>query len=91
MQQVVLLSETQELRADLLDRCFEVSSKTGKSRPNKHWIECYEKIVKLQLHIQKQDATKMAFYQGSANVNPEILPGLLSTHTKRVHNYLKIK
>lgn len=91
VQQVVLLAETQELRTELLDRCFEVSSKTGKTRPNKHNIECYEKIVKLQLHIQKQDATKMAFYQGNSNVNPDILPGLLSTHTKRVHTYWKIK
>ena len=92
VQQVVLLAEVQELRTDMLDCCFEVSSKTGKARPNKHNIESYEKLVKLQLHIQKQDAAKMAFYQGSANVNPEILSqGPLSTHTKRLHAYLKIK
>jgi hypothetical protein len=92
VQQVVLLAETQELRTELLERCFEVSSRTGKSRPNKHNIECYEKIVKLQLHIQKQDASKMAFYHGGSNVNPEILSqGLLSTHTKHVHSYWKIK
>lgn len=90
VQQVVLLAETQELRTALLDCCFEVSSKTGKVRPNKHNIESYDKIVKLQLHIQRQDASKMAFYSAGARVNPEILnQGLLSTHTKTLHNYWK--
>lgn len=92
VQQVVLLAETQELRTDLLERCFEVSSKTGKTRPNKNNIDCYEKIVKLQLHIQKQDASKMAFYSAGARVNPEILAqGVMSTHTKKLHSFWKIK
>lgn len=92
VQQVVLLAEVQELRADLLDCCFEVSSKTGKARPNKHNIESYEKIVKLQLHIQKQDAAKMAFHQGASNASPEALSqGPLSKHTKQLHAHLKIK
>jgi hypothetical protein len=91
VQQLVLLDEVKELRQELLPYCMEESSRTGDVRPNKHNIECYERVVKLQLHIQKQDASKMAFAQGSANVNPEILSGLLSTHTKRVHAYLNIK
>lgn len=90
IQQVVLLAEAQELRTALLDCCFEMSSKTGKVRPNKHNIESYDRIVKLQLHIQRQDASKMAFYSAGARVNPEILSqGLLSTHTKQLHNYWK--
>jgi hypothetical protein len=90
IQQVVLLAETQELRAALLDCCFEVSSKTGKVRPNKHNIESYDRIVKLQLHIQGKDASKMAFASAGAKVNPEILSqGLLSTHTKQLHNFWK--
>lgn len=90
VQQVIILAETQELRAALLDCCFEVSNKTGKVRPNKHNIESYEKMVKLQLHVQKQDASKMSFYSAGARVNPEILTqGILSTHTKSLHNYWK--
>lgn len=90
VQQVVLLAEVQELRTALLDCCFEVSSKTGKVRPNKHNIESYDRAVKLQLHIQKQDSTRMAFTSGGAKINPEILSqGLLSTHTKDLHNYWK--
>ena len=90
VQQVIILAETQELRAALLDCCFEVSNKTGKVRPNKHNIESYEKMVKLQFHVQKQDATKMSFYSAGARINPEILnQGLLSTHTKSLHNYWK--
>lgn len=90
VQQVVVLAETQELRSALFDCCFEVSSKTGKVRPNKHAIESYDRIVKLQLHIQKQDASKMAFTSAGARINPEILSqGLMSTHTKNLHNYWK--
>lgn len=91
--QVVLLAETQELRASVLDCCLEVSSKTGQIRPNKHNIDCYEKLTKLQLHIQKQDASKMAFYSAGARVHPEILnQGVLSIQTKRLHDdWRKIK
>lgn len=90
VQQVILLAEAQELRAALYDCCFEVSSKTGKVRPNKHNIECYTKAVQNQLHVQKQDASKMAFFSAGARINPEILnQGLLSTHTKNLHNYWK--
>jgi hypothetical protein len=91
VQQVVLLAEIQELRTDLLERCFEVSNKTGNVRANKHNVDCYEKMVKLQLHVQKQDASKMAFYHGGTHINPEILnQGVLSTHTKNVHTFWKI-
>jgi hypothetical protein len=90
VQQVIILAETQELRAALFDCCFEVSSKTGKMRPNKNNIKAYEEAVKLQFHVQKQDASKMSFFSAGARVNPEILSqGLLSTHTKNLHNYWK--
>lgn len=93
IQQVVLLAETQELRSDLLERCFETSSKTGETRANKDNIDRYEKIVKLQLHIQKQDASKMAFYSGNARINPDAIRvgGVVSTHTKKLHDHLKIR
>lgn len=88
VQQVVLLAETQEIRTESLDLCFERSNKTGKLRINKTAYDTYEKSVKLQLHIQKQDASKMAFYSAGARVNPEILnQGILSTHTKKLHAY----
>ncbi len=92
VQQVVLLAETQELRATVLDCCLEVSSKTGQIRPNKHNIDCYEKLTKLQLHIQKQDSSKMAFHSAGGRINPEILSqGVLSTQTKRLHNSWRTK
>lgn len=90
VQQVILLAETQELRAALFDCCFEVSSKTGKMRPNKFNIKSYEDVVKLQLFIQRQDHTKMAFTTSGALLNPQVpSQGLLSTNTKQLHSYWK--
>lgn len=86
VQQVVLLAETMELRASVLDCCMEISTKTGQLRPNKQSIDAYEKLTKLQLHIQKQDASKMAFFSAGARVNPQILSqGIISKETKRLH------
>lgn len=88
VQQVVLLAEVQEIRTDLLDCCFEVSTKTGRVRINKHAIDSYDKMVKCQLHIQKQDASKMAFYAAGARIKPEILnQGIMSTQTKKLVSY----
>lgn len=87
VKQVIILDEIDELRTEMLDRCIEVSSKTGKERPNKFNIACYEKLVKLQIYVQKQDPTKMAFYSAGARVNPEILnQGMISYHTKKLHD-----
>ena len=90
VQQVVLLAEVQELRTSALDHCFEQSKKNGRVRINKAGIEAYERLTKLQLHIQKQDASKQAFYSASARVNPEILSqGALSWNTKKMHSNWK--
>lgn len=88
---IVLLEETEEIREDLLGRCFEESTKhPGKDRVNSKIINDYDKIVKLQLHIQSKDPTKMAFYSAGARVNPESLTqGILSTKTKKLHDYFK--
>ncbi len=91
VQQVVLLAEMQEMRALLLDCCFERSVKTKAIRPNKHNIDCYDKIVKLQLLTHKQDAAKMAFYSANARIKDEMLSELISTQTKRVHKQWGLK
>lgn len=96
VQQVVLLAEIQELRTNMLDCCIEVSSKrdrqSGKKRkrPNKTAVDAYEKLVKLQLHVQKQDATKMSFYNGGAKLNPEVVnQGFLSMEGKKLKTIWK--
>jgi hypothetical protein len=87
---VVLLEETEELRTELYDRCLEESTKTGRVRANSRVINDYDKVVKLQLHIQSKDPSKMAFYNPGARVNPESLnQGILSTRTKKLHDYWK--
>lgn len=90
VQQVIMLAETQELRVALWESCFEVSSKTGKMRPNKFNIKSYEDVCKLQIFIQRQDSTKMAFSNPGAMLNPQVPgQGLLATNTKQLHNYWK--
>jgi hypothetical protein len=90
VQQVVSLNEIQEMRNEVADHCFERSNKTGRVRPNKHNIECYERLTKLQWHVQKLDTTKMAFSSHGARVNPEVLSqGVISYQTKRLHDYWK--
>lgn len=90
IRQVVLLSRTQEIINELECCLFEKSSVTGIKKPNKYNLECYDKMVKLQLLIQKQDASKMAFHSAGARINPEILDqGILTTHNKKLHAYLK--
>lgn len=90
VQQVVNLNEIQEMRNEVIDHCFEKSNKTGRVRPNKHNIECYERLTKLQWHVQKLDTTKMAFSSHGARINPEILSqGLISHQTKRLHDNWK--
>jgi hypothetical protein len=90
VQQVVLLAETQELRTNILDHCFEVSNRTGRVRPNDRAMQRYEKMVRLQMDIQKMDASKQAFYAAGARVNPEVLSqGPLSHTGKRLHSYLR--
>lgn len=90
IQQVVLLSKTKEVVNKLENCLFERSSKTGIEKPNKYNIECFDKMVKLLLFVQKQDASKMAFHSAGARINPEILDqGILTTHNKKLHDYLK--
>lgn len=92
VQQVVGLNEIQEMRNEVLDHCFEKSNKTGRVRPNKHNIECYERLTKLQWHVQKLDTTKMAFSSHGARINPEILSqGIIAHQTKRLHDNWKTK
>lgn len=87
---VILLEETEEIREDLLGRCFETSTRNGRDRVNSKVINDYDKIVKLQLHIQSKDPTKMAFYSAGGRINPEALnQGILSTRTKKLHDYWK--
>jgi len=88
--QVVLLAKTKEVVNELEECLFEKSSKTGIKKPNKYNIECYDKMVKLLFLIQKQDASKMAFHSAGARINPEILEqGILTTHNKKLHAYLR--
>ena len=90
IQQVVLLSKTKEVVNKLENCLFERSSKTGIEKPNKYNIECFDKMVKLLLFVQKQDASKMAFHAPGARINPEILnQGILTTHNKKLHDYLR--
>lgn len=90
VKQVVLLEETEELRTDLLACCFEQSTKTGQIRVNKHAIDAYDKMVKLQLFIQKQDPSKMVGYSSDARINPSIMnQGPISIQTKQLMDYLK--
>jgi hypothetical protein len=90
IQQVVILSKTKEIVNELELCLFERSSKTGIKKPNKYNIECYDKMVKLLLTVQKMDSSKMAFHSAGARINPEILDqGLLTTHNKKLHAYLK--
>ena len=87
VQLVVMLSETQELRMEMLDHCFEVSNK-GKVRPNKNSIDSYDKLVKLQIFLQKQDPSKMAFTSHGARVDPNILSqGVISFQGKRLRSH----
>ena len=93
-KQAVRLSKVEELQDEVYDCCMEVSSKTGASRPNKHNIESFERLVKLEMLLQKQDASKMAFaaQSGSGHSNREVLSqGPIATHTKQVHSFMKIK
>lgn len=86
IQQVVILAECQEMRNKMLDCVLEKSSKTGKIRVNKQNLDGYERITKLQLQVQKMDASKMAFYSASGGkLNAEILKqGAFSFHGKTV-------
>jgi len=90
VQLVVMLAETQELRGETLNHCFEVSNK-GKVRPNKNAIDSYDKLVKLQIFLQKQDTSKMAFTSAAARVDPTILnQGVISFHGKKLRsNWVK--
>lgn len=90
VSQVVILSEINELRAELSGHCMEVSNKTGRVRPNKNAIDSYEKLVKLQLTVQKCDSSKMAFTSNNARINSEILTqGVIAHSTKRLHSVWK--
>jgi hypothetical protein len=91
VQLVVMLSETQELRGETLNHCFEVSNK-GKVRPNKNAIDAYDKLVKLQIFLQKQDPSKMAFTSAGARVDPTILnQGVISFHGKKLRSHWQKK
>lgn len=91
VQLVVMLSETQELRGETLNHCFEVSNK-GKVRPNKNAIDAYDKLVKLQIFLQKQDPSKMAFTSAGARVDPTILSqGVISFHGKKLRSHWEKK
>ena len=86
VQLVVMLAETQELRGETLNHCFEISNK-GKVRPNKNAIDAYDKLVKLQIFLQKQDPGKMAFTSAGARVEPTILSqGVISFHGKKLRS-----
>lgn len=70
VKQVILLEELQELRECAYDVILEKSSKRGHKRINKTQVDALEKIVKLELLVQKQDASKMAFYSAGARLDP---------------------
>lgn len=88
VQQVVILNEIQEMRAEMVNHCYEKSNKTGRVRPNKFAIDSYEKLTKLQMFVQKHDSAKMAFTSNGARINPDILSqGVISHHTKSLHDH----
>jgi len=88
LQQIVLLAEIQELRGALFNSCLRKSSKTGKVTGDKDQIACYERLCKLQTHIQKQDATKQAFFSGGEMVDPQSMKqGVIAYSTKNLHDY----
>ena len=81
-----MLSEVQELRGETLSHCFEVSNK-GKVRPNKTAMDAYDKLVKLQIFLQKQDPGKMAFTSQGARIEPNILSqGVISFQGKKLRS-----
>lgn len=87
---VILLEECEEARKEAYDRILEESTKTGRTRINSRALKDYELLTKLQLHIQSKDPTKMAFYSAGARMNTETLSqGVLSTKTKKLHDYFK--
>jgi len=88
IQQVVLLAEIQELRGAVFNACLEESTVTGQVRGNKEQVGIYERLSKLQLHVQSKKAADMAFYSAGARLDPRVSnQGLISTNTKPLIDY----
>lgn len=88
VQQVVCISEVQELREHSLNACLEKDEKTGNIRCNKDQVACYERLTKLQFTLQKMDPTKMAFYSGGAHLDPKpAKQGLFAMSGKNLRSY----
>lgn len=88
VQQVVILSEIQELREKALNACLEKDTVKGNVRCNKDQVACYEKLVKLQSFIQGKDPSKQAFYSGGAHIDPKVTKqGLLAVTGKNLVSY----
>lgn len=85
-----MLTETREIRERLKGCLFERSLQTGHERPNKVAFDCFDKMSKLLSHLQKQDPTKMAFFDRGTRVNvANLSQGPLTTHTKPLSDLWK--
>lgn len=90
VKMIVLLEEVEELRTELYDQCLEESSRNKRIRANSRIINDYDKVVKLQLHIQSKDPTKLAFFAPGARINPDSTnQGVFSLRGKKLHTYMK--
>jgi len=90
VKQIVMLDELQEARQCTLRSLFERSTRTKKTRINKTQMDALEKIVKLELTVQRSDPSKMMLFAADARVNSAIhKQGPIAAHNKSLINYWK--
>ena len=70
VKQIVILEELQELRESILGVVMEKGNKRGHKRANKMQVDCLEKVIKMELMVQKQDPAKMALYSAGSRLDP---------------------
>jgi len=88
VKQIVMLEELQELRECILGVVMEKGNKRGHKRANKVQVDALEKVIKMELMVQKQDPAKMALYSAGSRLDPTAhKQGPVAGATKNLFSY----
>lgn len=87
---IFMLEELQEIRETLVDQCFDQSTTTKQTRPNRVAFHCLDTVIKLELQLHSKDPSKMLFYSAGARVSQQSMKqGPVSIANKRLYNWMK--
>jgi hypothetical protein len=85
---VMRLDTVQEAIEEVTKCLMERNKKTRKRRGNKVQIDNLDKLIKLEMQLQRVDTSKMFGYSAGARINPNIhKQGAVASNTKNLLDY----